>query len=99
MIHRPALPALVAAFVMAALLGGCAKVDLLNAMIPTGDLAIKRDIAYGPEQRQHLDVYYPEPAPTRPPVVVFFYGGSWQWGAKDDYLFAAQALASQGTIV
>ncbi len=91
--------ALIAGLLVAALLGGCAKVDLLNALVPTGDLAIKRDIAYGTEPRQHLDIYYPAPAPVRPPVVVFFYGGTWQWGAKDDYLFAAQALASQGAIV
>jgi len=86
------------------LLGGCAKVDILNAMIPTGGLTIRRDIAYGTEPRQHLDIYYPPrsaPGSTAipPPVVVFFYGGSWQYGDKGDYLFAAQALASRGAIV
>lgn len=93
------LRGLCALVLMPALLGGCAKVDVLNAMIPTGDVTIKRDIAYGEGPRQHLDIYYPKSGPTRPPVVVFFYGGSWQSGDKGDYLFAAQALASKGAIV
>jgi len=98
-IHCPSLRRLFCLVLLPTLLAGCAKVDILNAMIRTDNVTIRRDIAYGPEPRQHLDIYYPKPAPTRPPVVVFFYGGSWQWGAKDDYLFAAQALASQGAIV
>ena len=28
--------------------------------------------------------------------MIFFYGGSWDSGAKGDYLFVAQALASRG---
>ena len=32
-------------------------------------------------------------------MVLFFYGGSWQWGDKDDYLFLGQALASRGYVV
>jgi len=29
---------------------------------------------------------------------VFFYGGNWQRGAKEYYLFAAEAFASRGYI-
>ncbi|MDI7066444.1 alpha/beta hydrolase, partial [Klebsiella pneumoniae] len=32
------------------------------------------------------------------PVVVFFYGGSWQNGARSDYLFVGQALTSRGFV-
>jgi acetyl esterase/lipase len=32
------------------------------------------------------------------PVIVFFYGGSWQSGKKEDYLFAGQAFASKGYV-
>lgn len=31
--------------------------------------------------------------------MVFFYGGNWQSGSKDDYLFVAEALASRGFVV
>ena len=40
----------------------------------------------------------PPAAGARYPVVVFFYGGSWQTGSRTDYLFVAQALASRGYI-
>ncbi len=33
------------------------------------------------------------------PVVVFFYGGSWNSGSKDDYSFVGEALASRGIVV
>jgi acetyl esterase/lipase len=33
-----------------------------------------------------------------PGIVIFFYGGDWQNGTKEDYLFAAQALTSRGFI-
>ena len=32
------------------------------------------------------------------PVLVFFYGGSWQSGSKEDYAFVGQALAAQGFV-
>ncbi|MGN6727900.1 MAG: alpha/beta hydrolase, partial [Tepidisphaeraceae bacterium] len=32
------------------------------------------------------------------PVVVFFYGGDWQTGAKEDYRFVAQALTGRGFV-
>jgi acetyl esterase/lipase len=31
-------------------------------------------------------------------VLVFFYGGSWQSGSKEDYAFVGQALAAQGFV-
>lgn len=80
-------------------LTGCARVDLLNALIPTGDVTIERDIAYGPGPRQRLDVYHPRTSRPDAPVIVFFYGGTWQTGSKRDYLFAAQSLASTGSTV
>mgnify|MGYP006191682469 CR=1 FL=1 len=32
-------------------------------------------------------------------MVVFFYGGSWNSGSKDDYGFVGEALASRGIVV
>ena len=80
-------------------LAGCAKVDILNALIPTGGVTITRDVAYGEGARHKLDIYVPKNVVANAPVIVFFYGGTWQTGAKGDYLFAAQALASTGAIV
>jgi acetyl esterase/lipase len=80
-------------------LTGCAKVDILNALIPAGGITVTRDIAYGEGPRRKLDIYVPKTVAANAPVIVFFYGGTWQTGSKGDYLFAAQALASTGAIV
>jgi acetyl esterase/lipase len=44
-----------------------------------------------------MDVY--RPAGEGLPVVVFFYGGSWQTGRRQDYLFVAASLARRGMVV
>ncbi len=36
--------------------------------------------------------------PRNAPVLVFFYGGSWDRGSKDDYAFVGHALAAQGFV-
>jgi len=77
---------------------GCARVDLLNATIPRTGYSVVKDIAYGENGRQKLDIYVPNQAAAGHPVIVFYYGGSWQEGSKDDYLFAGQAFASKGYI-
>jgi len=79
-----------------AALCGCSGTDILNFTIPRTGYTLHRDIAYGNNPRQKLDVYMPDkPAPGHP-VIVFFYGGSWQSGKKSNYLFAGQAFASKG---
>lgn len=80
-------------------MAGCVSpVAVLNAVSASGRVSVTRDIAYGPEPRQRLDVYAPAaPAPGRP-TVVFFYGGSWDSGSKADYAFVGQALAQQGYV-
>jgi acetyl esterase/lipase len=91
--------AVVGALGVAALVSGCAPVDLLNATIPTQGLTIIRDIPYEPGPRHTLDVYRPDDAAGALPVVVFIYGGAWQTGKKSDYLFVASALARSGFLV
>lgn len=81
---------------VAGLLAACSGQFWVNTLTPPWGHARHADIAYGDLARQHLDIYSPsEPAPGRP-VVVFFYGGSWQEGNKDGYRFVGQALASRG---
>lgn len=58
------------------------------------------DVAYGEHARQKLDIYSPRThAGGGLPVVLFFYGGSWDSGQKGDYLFVAEALTSRGYLV
>jgi acetyl esterase/lipase len=78
------------------LLGGCSPAALLNATVPSRGYTRQSDIAYGPLPRQTLDLYTPEVPRADGKAVIFFYGGSWDSGAKGDYLFVAQALASRG---
>ena len=89
---------------LAALVAGCAPVQLLNSFVPEGGLEITRDLVYGAGSRNKLDVYRPKntfSATTKPvkPVIVFFYGGAWDSGDKGGYLFAAEALTSRGYVV
>ncbi|MCW5736258.1 MAG: alpha/beta hydrolase [Enhydrobacter sp.] len=81
---------------LAALLGGCSPARLLNATVPREGYTRQADIAYGPLPRQKLDLYLPDTPRPDGKAVIFFYGGSWDSGSKDDYLFVAQALASRG---
>jgi len=57
-----------------------------------------RDVAYGPDPRQRLDVYRPRGGSADAPVVVFFYGGRWQSGSKDQYRLLGDALTREGFV-
>ncbi|MFN6994685.1 MAG: alpha/beta hydrolase [Aquincola tertiaricarbonis] len=85
---------------LAACLAGCSPVTALNVLARAGDHTVTAGVAYGPGPRQQLDVYRPAgPAPSDGwPMVVFFYGGSWNSGARADYAFVGQALASRGIV-
>lgn len=87
---------------LAAIASGCSPLAILNALAERGDLVVVEGIAYGDDPRQKLDIYAPHPqdATSAPyPVVVFFYGGSWNRGARGDYKFVGQALAARGIVV
>jgi hypothetical protein len=72
-------------------------VELLNLWEPTGAWEEYRGLAYGEGPRQKLDVYKPRHA-AKAPVLVFFYGGSWQRGSRDLYRFVGASLAAQGIV-
>ena len=78
-------------------LTACAT-EALNATITRDGYSLTRDVAYGDTPRQKLDIYTPADARDAP-VILFFYGGSWQFGSKNDYRFLGEALASKGYVV
>ena len=81
------------------LVAACSPVALLNLAVPDGGYRETGDIVYGPAQRNKLDVYVPNAPVGKPlPVVVFFYGGSWEAGRRQDYQFVAEALTTNGFI-
>lgn len=83
-----------------ACLGACRPVDALNALTPNTGYRLSADLPYGTQERQELDVYRPaKPRAGPAPVVVFFYGGTWNSGAKADYRFVGQSLAAEGFVV
>jgi acetyl esterase/lipase len=68
-----------------------------NAPVSFGSLHRSRDLAYGKNARQRLDVYAPKDVGGHP-IVVFFYGGSWTMGQKSQYAFMGAALAAHGYV-
>ncbi len=87
------------AALLVAALAGCSPTLVLNAFVPTDGLEVRKSIAYGQHPRQRLDLYRPREGSGPRPVVVFFYGGSWEMGSRESYLFVAEALASKGFTV
>lgn len=61
------------------------------------NLAVKHGIVFDAAHGLKLDVYAPHDA-AQAPVVVFFYGGSWEEGRRRWYRYVGEALASQGLI-
>lgn len=59
--------------------------------------ATRRSIPYAGGARRSLDVHAPAHS-RNAPVVLFFYGGSWQHGARERYRFVASALAAKGLV-
>ena len=84
---------------LAGLLSSCSPATLLNATVSRQGFTREADIAYGTDPRQKLDLYRPDKPRGDDKTVIFFYGGSWDSGSKNDYLFVAQALAANGYTV
>lgn len=86
------------ATLVATLLSACSPLKLLNSMTPSSSFTKTAGIAFGDDPRQKLDVYRPTVMPDNAPVVVFFFGGSWNQGSRSDYDFVGEALASRGIV-
>ena len=89
---------------VAATIGACSPLTIVNVLTPRDTYSATADLAYGLDPNQRLDVYQPKlpagtPAPNDSyPVVVFFHGGTWVSGERKEYRFVGEALASQGIV-
>ena len=73
-------------------LSGCSSLDMVNAFTPSPS-GLPVTLSYGSSERQRVDVYR---AGRRKPLVIFFYGGSWNSGSRTDYRFVARAFNDLG---
>ncbi|MBB5209010.1 alpha/beta hydrolase [Chiayiivirga flava] len=81
--------------VVAVAASGCAA-GLFSAInLGGGDIA-QRDVLFDPAHGLQLTVHAAPGADATTPVALFFYGGSWQRGAREDYAFVGRALARCG---
>jgi acetyl esterase/lipase len=61
-------------------------------------MQIFKNIAYGEHRLQELDIFQPDI--SRPaPIVIFWHGGSWKSGSRQQYRNVGQALAAMGFVV
>lgn len=58
---------------------------------------VKRDVPYGDQERQVLDVYSPPGAKGRP-VVFWIHGGGWQVGDKSDVQVKPKVFVDKGFV-
>jgi len=79
----------------------CSELAFVAANVPAafGSYKRRKNVAYGTHPKHRLDVYSPEaPSATPRPLVVFWYGGRWETGDKDDYRFVGAAIAEIGAV-
>jgi acetyl esterase/lipase len=81
----------------------CTQVGLFAANVPShfNDAKLVENIAYGEAALQKLSLYIPRSTSenTPAPVLVFFHGGRWSEGSKEQYKFVADSFTKEGYIV
>lgn len=83
------------------LAASCSPLKTFNAVVPKdgGVARVAAGEPFGAAPRQRLDLYAPKRATSKLPIIVFFYGGSWNSGDRSGYAFAGRALAAKGFVV
>ncbi|MDI1253399.1 alpha/beta hydrolase [Thermomonas sp.] len=87
----------IAVSMLALWLSGCEATvfRFVNRGLPPPDLTV----TFAPDIGLSMDVYRPRMVTAKPaPVVVFFYGGSWQRGNRAQYKFVGERLADNGIL-
>ncbi|MEM8843919.1 MAG: alpha/beta hydrolase [Pseudomonadota bacterium] len=87
--------------VVCLVLTGCQSTGLHLANMANDEnrYSVKEDIAYGEQPWQKLNIYQPAEKSDVLPTIVFYYGGSWRSGSKDDYAFVANRFTREGYVV
>jgi acetyl esterase/lipase len=88
-----------AAAALIATLSGCKDVFFaaINSADSPRNIAIHRNIEFDAKNGLALDIYAPAAAQDAP-VVVFFYGGSWESGKRRWYGYVGKTLANNGIV-
>ncbi|MCC5976748.1 MAG: alpha/beta hydrolase [Salinarimonas sp.] len=87
--------------VVAGIVSGCANFgfSVANSPLALFEGDVVRGVSYGAEPWEKLDIYTPPGIiEINRPVVVFFYGGRWTTGSRENYGFVGNALAAQGFV-
>ena len=74
----------------------CAPITFLNTITPSGSYTLAKNVSYGDDKRQALDIYQADKPRANAPTLVFIHGGSWSDGNKNMYKFIGEAFASEG---
>ena len=80
-------------------MAACSPFRVINQLSPSSHYLAAPGVVYGELDRQTLDIYTPRASAGASPVVVFFYGGGWRKGAKENYEFVASSLTESGYAV
>ncbi|MEP6484855.1 MAG: alpha/beta hydrolase [Rudaea sp.] len=90
---------LVLACALAIVLTGCKDVFFaaVNSVDTPRNVAIHKNLEFDGPHRLDLDAYAPANA-SAAPVVVFFYGGSWDSGKRKWYSYVGRTLANNGIV-
>ena len=88
-----------AVLVLVGALSACSPLTLVNVVSPGGTARSVATAAFGPDPRHVLSIYRPASSAGKAPVIVFFYGGNWVSGERDDYAFVGRSLAQRGFVV
>ena len=94
------------AFTLSVTFSGCVNFTTrtVNFLAYLKGQEVTTDVAFGPEPLQKLNIYSgtknspnAKDSPALP-VVIFFHGGGWSTGSKDEYRFVAEPFTTAGYI-
>ncbi len=83
----------------AALAAACTpSLGTFNRLAPKDREGVRlaEGVSFGPLARHKLDVYGPQGARDRAPIMVYLYGGGWHSGERAEYAFVGRAFAARG---
>lgn len=90
------------ALLIGVMTAACSPLTAFDRLVPKdrGGVRSASAVPYGIGPRHQLDVYVPRGDRDGPrPVIIFFYGGSWNSGTRQGYAFVGRALAARGFVV